>query len=142
MLLSALLAAAAVAAGDCATGAPVTTSPTGSRLWSAVAARTAPATPHELHDDGSIHFKAPWYASGPRRNPEAGPRGRLVVTGSRVDGEAPPLRARATPISVPTFTGTGAWAVVLIFPREGCWRVTGRVERTTFTFRLLVQLGA
>jgi hypothetical protein len=41
-------------------------------------------------------------------------------------------------VGVVGYGGSGVWAVVLTFPTEGCWSVTGRVERTTHTFRLLV----
>jgi hypothetical protein len=57
--------------------------------------------------------------------------GRLRITGRRINGPAPPLRAH-----VPSGYGEGArlQASGLIFKTQGCWRVTGRVGRTTLTF--------
>jgi len=91
-----------------------------------------------VNADGSIWLKAPWWAAGPPSRPALGPRGVLHVTGRRLDRAAPPLLARTRQVSVDTFGGSGVWQVVLTFPTEGCWSVTGRVERTTHTFRLLV----
>jgi hypothetical protein len=62
----------------------------------------------------------------------------LTITGRRLDGGAAQLKVQTRQVGVVGYGGSGVWAVVLTFPTEGCWTVTGRVERTTHTFRLLV----
>lgn len=53
----------------------------------------------------------------------------LVITGSRIDGEAPPLGS-SVPCCYPTrFQATG-----LMFPTEGCWEVTARAQGESLTF--------
>ena len=131
-------AANRVTALECRTSAPRTVSPTKSRLWTVNHRGRYAATPTDVDADGSISLKAPWWAMGPPKKPRSGPRGRLVVSGRRVDGAAPPLRARATPTWQEGYRGSAMWAVVITFPAEGCWRVTGRVERTVHSFTLLV----
>lgn len=75
--------------------------------------------------DGSIREKFPWWRAG---------RGRLVITGHRLDGRARPLRAR-----VPAGYGpTGFQATELIFASEGCWSVTGAAGGASLTFITLV----
>jgi hypothetical protein len=72
--------------------------------------RTRNGTPRP---DGSLAVKFPW---------TRGVRGRLVITGRRLDAAAPPLRSW-----VPTGYGrTGFQSSAVIFPTEGCWEVTGR----------------
>jgi len=57
-------------------------------------------------------------------------RGRLHLTGRRLDAPAPPLRA-----DVPAGYGaTGFQPSGLTFPAEGCWKVTGTVHRASLTF--------
>lgn len=130
----------AVTAPDCSSGGAVTKSPTGSRLWTSAPPPVFDADPRLVNPDGSIWWKSPWYAAAPRgKPPRAGPKGTLHITGRRLDGDAPRLRSRVVPIGVLGFTGSGSWAVMLTFPVEGCWRVTGRVERTTYTFTTLVR---
>ena len=70
---------------------------------------------------GEIRMKFPWWR---------GVRGRLRITGHRIDASAPPLRAQ-----VPHGYGpTGCQASGVTFPAEGCWRVTGSVGSTRLTF--------
>lgn len=53
----------------------------------------------------------------------------LVITGERIDGEAPPLEAHA-PCCYPTrFQASG-----LVFPTEGCWQVNAEAEGKTLSF--------
>jgi hypothetical protein len=79
------------------------------------------ATPDFVQADGSIGIKFGWWRKV---------TGQLEITGRRLDGPAPPLRA-----SVPGGYGdTGFQASGLLFPTEGCWEVTGRVGATTLTF--------
>ena len=70
---------------------------------------------------GKIRMKFPWWR---------GVRGRLRITGHRIDASAPPLRTQ-----VPHGYGrTGFQASGVTFPTEGCWRVTGSVGSTRLTF--------
>lgn len=75
--------------------------------------------------DGSVRAKFPWWR---------GVRGPLTVTGHRLNGPGPRLRAR-----VPEGYGaTGFQASGIIFPSEGCWKVTGTVGEANLTFVTLV----
>jgi hypothetical protein len=79
------------------------------------------AGPGFVNGDGSIGMKFGWW-----RNV----RGHLQITGRRLDASAPPLRA-----SVPSGYGlTGFQSSGVIFPTEGCWRVTGTAGTATLTF--------
>jgi hypothetical protein len=74
--------------------------------------------------DGALGMKFGW---------TRGIRGKLNVTGRRIDGEAPPLRFETgTPNS-----DSGFLASYLIFPTTGCWEVTAQVgdrEDSKITF--------
>lgn len=75
--------------------------------------------------DGSIGVKLPWWR---------GLAGRLRISGRRLDAKAPPLRAR-----VPSGYGSSGFQPSgVVFPSEGCWRVTGRVGRARLSFVVLV----
>lgn len=73
--------------------------------------------------DGSMKMKYPWFRA-------QGLTGKLTITGRRLDGAAPPLRAH-----IPKgYSATGFQATELIFPTEGCWEIAGKVGDTTLTF--------
>jgi hypothetical protein len=83
----------------------------------------------ELHRDGSLATKFPWWgASRARRD--------LRITGRRLDGHAKPLHASVargfTP--APQF-----WATTITFTSQGCWQVTASdgTERLTFVTRVM-----
>jgi hypothetical protein len=58
----------------------------------------------------------------------------LVITGERIDGQAPPLEAHV-PCCYPTrFQATG-----LSFPTEGCWRVTAKAADRVLSFVVAVE---
>jgi hypothetical protein len=79
--------------------------------------------------DGSIREKFPWWR---------GVRGRLRITGRRLDSAARPLRAR-----IPDGYGlTGFQSTAIIFPTEGCWRVTGTTGTASLSFVTLVAEAA
>ena len=84
------------------------------------------AQPDQVDRDGSVDMKFPWWR---------GSVGQLVVTGRRLDGPSPPLRAY-----IPSGYGSsGFQATGLIFPTEGSWEVIGRVGKHTLTFVTLVE---
>ncbi len=59
---------------------------------------------------------------------------QLEVTGRRLDGKAPPLRAEV-PCCYPTrFQASG-----LFFPTEGCWEVTARAAGSELVFVVWVE---
>ena len=71
--------------------------------------------------DGTFSMKFWWWR---------GVKGRLQITGRRLDGDAAALRA-----NVPDGYGdTGFQSTALIFPTPGCWEVTGRVGDASLTF--------
>ena len=78
-----------------------------------------------IQADGSVRMKWPWW----RRV-----HGPLRVTGQRLHRRAPPLRAEIAP----GYGTIGLQPTSLIFPTDGCWRITGRVGRETLTFVTLV----
>jgi hypothetical protein len=79
----------------------------------------------EIKSDGSIHAKLGWW-----RRVE----GELTIRGRRLDAPAPPLRA-----DIPQGYGvSGFQPTGIIFPTEGCWRVTGATGKATLSFVTLV----
>jgi hypothetical protein len=77
--------------------------------------------PGFVQPDGSLAMKFGWWR---------GVRGRLSITGKRLDAPAPPLRA-----SIPEGYGdTGFQATYIIFPTPGCWQVTGKADAASLTF--------
>jgi hypothetical protein len=74
--------------------------------------------------DGSIRAKFPWWWGGPGVKPQ------LNITGRRLDRPAGPLRLEGRPGSgEPDF-----WASGIIFPTEGCWKLTGRAGDAALSF--------
>lgn len=66
--------------------------------------------------------------------------GKLRVTGTRLDSEAPPLRAR---ISKGYTQTRGFQPSVLFFPTPGCWRIVARVGlKQRYVFRVVVSSPA
>jgi hypothetical protein len=61
--------------------------------------------------------------------------GDLTISGRRLDRAAPPVQA-----SVPPGYGSrGFQASGVIFPSEGCWEITGRIDNRDLRFVLDVQ---
>ena len=87
------------------------------------------ADPSYVAADGSVGMKWPWYR---------GVRGKLAITGHRLDASAPPLTA-----SIPSGYGMrGFQPSGISFPTEGCWRVTGMVGGEKLTFVTLILKAA
>lgn len=75
--------------------------------------------------DGSIALKFPWWRAV---------RGRLAITGRRLDGRGPPVRSR-----IPGGYGPTAFqSTAIIFPTAGCWSVTGTAGSAMLRFVTLV----
>ena len=58
----------------------------------------------------------------------------LVITGQRLDGEAPPLEAEAPCCYATRFQASG-----LYFPTAGCWEVTATAADSKLTFVVWVE---
>jgi hypothetical protein len=108
-------------------GAPFSSAPAPGRhgtaeLWVGISyGGRIVAGPQMVESDGSIGVKFPWWR---------GVAGQLTITGRRLDGPAPPLRA-----DIPRGYGDlDVQASRIIFPAEGCWEVTGRVASASLTF--------
>jgi hypothetical protein len=79
------------------------------------------AGPNHVDTRGRVRMKFPWWRMV---------RGRLRITGRRLDGPSGPLVGH-----VPTGYGPiGFQATGVTFPTEGCWKVTGTVGRTSLSF--------
>lgn len=130
---------------DCSPTAPNGNSPPGEpgtghhgngELWTALwPDGVIKADERFVRPDGSVGMKFPWWADVPVD--ENG----LVIRGERIDGAAPPLRVEGPSPGWPEtgFSGTAFWASGLIFPTEGCWRVTATAGDATLTFVTLVE---
>jgi hypothetical protein len=68
------------------------------------------ATPDYIEADGSVGMKWPWWR---------GIKGKLKISGRRLDGKAPPLTA-----FLPDYGRSGFQPSGISFPTEGCWEVT------------------
>lgn len=86
-----------------------------------------PGGPGYVMKDGALSWKFGWGRKRP---------GRLTITGRRLDGDAPPMRA-----SIPEGYGDiGLQVTALVFPMPGCWEVTGHLGSGSLTFVILVEL--
>jgi hypothetical protein len=96
-------------------------------LWDKKGFVFAPGGPGFIDRDGALGMKVGW---------ELRKRGTLFVTGRRLDGQAPPARAY---ISDSYDDYIGGMSLYLVFPRPGCWEITGRVADGSLTFVTLVE---
>lgn len=80
-----------------------------------------PGGPGFVTSDGALGMKFGW---------QRGIRGRLTITGRRLDAEAPPLRSEVNN----GYGDIGFHASYVIFPTSGCWEVTGHVADASVTF--------
>jgi hypothetical protein len=85
--------------------------------------------PDEIRHGGSMVQKIPWF------QPLVGVP--LRITGKRLDGDAPPLRAQVA--GAASEDGHQWLPSLLIFPTNGCWQVTGRSGGASLTFVTRVQ---
>jgi hypothetical protein len=92
-------------------------------IW-ASAGYTQQDEPLRMHGEG-VGLKVGWFR----------PAGaKLVITGQRLDREAPPLEA-----FVPSGYGTRFQASALSFPSEGCWEVMARAKDKELIFVVWVE---
>lgn len=85
------------------------------------------ARPADVTRNGSIAMKFPWWR---------GVRGKLKITGRRLDARSPGLRAHI----LSGYGPIGFQSTALTFPAKGCWEVTGRVGDARLTFVTLVRV--
>jgi hypothetical protein len=84
-------------------------------------------TPDNVDPAGRLEMKFGWYRLT---------SGYLTITGRRLDAPAPPLSGQTSGYGLTGFNASG-----VIFPTEGCWRVTGRAGRAALTFVTFVIRG-
>ena len=86
--------------------------------------------PGSISEDGVLGMKFPWWRG-------EGVRGRLSISGRRLDAQAPPAFGQ-----VPEGYGdSGFQASSVLFPTEGCWEITGSVGDIDLTFVQFVRLA-
>jgi hypothetical protein len=89
----------------------------------------------DLHSDGSISVKLPWW--GPRTKlPLQIAARRIGSPAARVAGIASPAFSptRAAHVDGRRSRATGFWTSGVVFPTTGCWRVTGRAGHARLSF--------
>lgn len=98
-------------------------------LWTDLYPNPLRPRPEDIHEDGSIEIKIPWWR---------GVSGRLTIVGRRLDASAPPVSAW-----IPSGYGRkGFQSTAITFPTSGCWEVTGSVGDASLTFvSLIVESG-
>lgn len=96
-------------------------------LWATlgIGGKIIPA-PEQWGEDGSLDWKMGWYR---------GVRGKLTVTGRRLDASALPAQGH---YDIEGYGDIGFQAGGIHFPSEGCWEITGRVGEASLTFVTLV----
>jgi hypothetical protein len=63
----------------------------------------------------------------------------LTVSGRRLDA---PGKLRVLGVNWGySSTGKGSWASAVVFPKAGCWRITGRAGTTTLSYVVKVVVG-
>jgi hypothetical protein len=87
-------------------------------VWTSGTVVFKPGGPGFVTRDGALGMKFPWMRGG---------RGRLRVTGHRLDGEAPTLRSAIND----RYGDVGFQPSYLIFPTPGCWEVQAQVGDLT-----------
>lgn len=83
------------------------------------------------HDSHGYSRKMPWWREGYVWDEE--PEPPLVVTGERLDSEAPPLAASSANGAYAPVAGS-AMVMGADFPSLGCWRITGNYRDAELSF--------
>jgi hypothetical protein len=90
-------------------------------LWPEGTVVFKPGGPGFIARDGGLSMKFGWWRHVP---------GALTISGRRLDGQAPALRAR-----IPSgYEDRGFQATAIVFPTPGCWEVTGHLAGGSLTF--------
>lgn len=97
-----------------------------------------------VNDDGSILASASWaveeeyHLNVAKEWIKVGwfrPAGaELVITGQRLEGQAPPLEAEASCCYPTRFQASG-----LYFPAAGCWKVTAKAAESELSFTVWIE---
>ncbi len=96
-------------------------------LWTELYPNPVHPRPEDIHEDGSIELKVPWWRGVP---------GRLTIEGRRLDATAPPVSAW-----IPGGYGRkGFQSTAITYPTAGCWQVTGSVGKASLTYVTLIEL--
>ena len=77
--------------------------------------------------DGTVFDKLGWI-------PRTGLTGTLRVSGQRLDAPSAPMRVLGVNWGNSFPSGKGSWMSAVVFPAEGCWRLTGRVRDIALTY--------
>ena len=94
-------------------------------LWTDLYPSPLRPRPEDVHADGTIEIKVPWWRDV---------SGRLKIAGQRLDATASPLSAW-----IPGGYGRrGFQSTAITFPTPGCWEVTGRVADASLRFVTLI----
>jgi hypothetical protein len=118
-------------AGEAASPLFVTQDGLTTTLWPDGTVPVAPDGPGEIREDGSLAMKFPFW-----RGP--GVRGRLEITGRRLDGDSTPAFGE-----IPDGYGeTGFQSTAIVFPEAGCWEITAKAGKAEMTFVQRVVLTA
>ncbi len=88
-----------------------------------------PGGPGFVLPDGSLEMKWPWFRAI---------QGDVVIGGRRLDAPAPPMPEQVLRGEEDGYEETGFEPSALVFPGEGCWKVTARVGEARLTFVTLV----
>lgn len=78
----------------------------------------------DVREDRSVGVKFGW-TRGP------GVEGRLEISGRRLDAKAPPLGSE-----IQDYGPSGFQPSTIVFPTEGCWKITGRAGDAELSFVL------
>jgi hypothetical protein len=96
-------------------------------LWAGAAPNgTRVYGPEDVAEDGSVGDKLLWVTTPPWEKP--------VVSGERIDDDAPPLRVER--VNTGSFSGAAnpSHMTPVSFPSAGCWRLTARVGDVSLVY--------
>lgn len=76
--------------------------------------------------DGSVGNKLGWATTPPTASP--------LISGTRIDGSAPPLRVKSVNLGQSSNSSRPSFASAVAFPSVGCWRLTARVADVSLVY--------
>ena len=109
------------------------------------AVQNEPAFGYYFVNEDQLIWASAWWTEKEEYHLQAGEEGNklgwfrpagadLVITGQRLDAEAPPLEAEASCCYPTRFQASGVY-----FPTEGCWEVHAKAEDKELTFVVWVE---